>query len=129
MKGKILLVEDNEFQRQLYREELEQEGYDVEIALDGDNALAKVEACKPDLIVLDIELPNRDGIETMRKLLEDHPSLPIILNSAYAHYKSNFISWGAQAYVIKTSDTTDLLREVARVMETNGSGDAAPKSE
>lgn len=118
MKGKILLVEDNELQRQLYREELEQEGYQVEIAVDGDNALAKVEMLQPDLIVLDIELPNRDGIETMRKLLDDHPNLPVILNSAYAHYKSNFISWGAQAYLIKSSDTGQLVKEVNRVMAT-----------
>ncbi len=116
MNGKILLVEDNELQRQLYREELEQEGYDVEIALDGDNALAKVATHRPDLIVLDIELPNRDGIETMRKLLEDYPDLPIILNSAYAHYKSNFISWGARSYLIKSSDTSQLINEVNKVM-------------
>ena len=116
MKGRILLVEDNELQRMLYREELEQEGYDVDIALDGDNALAKVENEQPDLIVLDIELPNRDGIETMRKLLEDYPNLPVILNSAYAHYKSNFISWGAQAYLIKSSDTSQLVSEVNRLM-------------
>lgn len=119
MKGKILVVEDNELQRQLYREELEQEGYEVEVALDGDNALAKVAENKPDLIVLDIELPNRDGIETMRKLLEDHPDMPIILNSAYAHYKSNFISWGAQAYLIKTSDTSRLIEEINRVFQQN----------
>lgn len=116
MKGRILLVEDNELQRMLYREELEQEGYVVDIALDGDNALAKVENDQPDLIVLDIELPNRDGIETMRKLLEDYPDLPVILNSAYAHYKSNFISWGAQAYLIKSSDTSQLVSEVNRLM-------------
>lgn len=122
MKGKILLVEDNELQRQLYREELEQEGYEVEIALDGDNALAKVASRRPDLIVLDIELPNRDGIETMRKLLEDYPDMPIILNSAYAHYKSNFISWGAQAYLIKTSDTSQLIAEVNKVMEKTKKG-------
>ena len=117
MSGRILLVEDNELQRQLYREELEQEGYEVEIAVDGDNALAKVESHPPDLIVLDIELPNRDGIETMRQLLEDYPDMPIILNSAYAHYKSNFISWGAQAYLIKSSDTSQLIHEVNKVMK------------
>ena len=116
MKGTILLVEDNALQRQLYREELEREGYRVEIALDGDNALAKVDKCQPDLVVLDVMLPNRDGIETMKQLLGDYPDLPIILNSAYAHYKSNFISWGAQAYLIKSSDTSELLTEVNRVM-------------
>jgi len=115
-KGKILLVEDNDHQRMLYREELEQQGYDVDIALDGDNALAKVESQPPDLVILDIELPNRDGIETMRKLLNDYPNLPIILNSAYAHYKSNFISWGAQAYLIKSSDLSQLVEEVNKAL-------------
>ncbi len=126
MKGKILLVEDNEKQRMLYREELESEGYEVDIALDGDNALAKVEMSRPDLVVLDIELPNRDGIETMRKLLDDYPDLPVILNSAYAHYKSNFISWGAQAYLIKTSDTSQLIAEVNKVMGKKQGGHPAP---
>lgn len=126
MKGKILLVEDNEKQRMLYREELESEGYEVDIALDGDNALAKVEMSRPDLVVLDIELPNRDGIETMRKLLDDYPELPVILNSAYAHYKSNFISWGAQAYLIKSSDTSQLISEVNKVMEKKQGGASAP---
>lgn len=125
MKGKILLVEDNEKQRMLYREELESEGYEVDIALDGDNALAKVEMSRPDLVVLDIELPNRDGIETMRKLLDDYPDLPVILNSAYAHYKSNFISWGAQAYLIKTSDTSQLIAEVNKVMGKKQGGHPA----
>jgi len=125
MKGKILLVEDNEKQRMLYREELESEGYEVDIALDGDNALAKVEMSRPDLVVLDIELPNRDGIETMRKLLDDYPDLPVILNSAYAHYKSNFISWGAQAYLIKSSDTSQLIAEVNKVMEKKQGGSSA----
>jgi CheY-like chemotaxis protein len=124
MKGKILLVEDNEKQR-AYRE-LESEGYEVDIALDGDNALAKVEMSRPDLVVLDIELPNRDGIETMRKLLDDYPELPVILNSAYAHYKSNFISWGAQAYLIKSSDTSQLISEVNKVMEKKQGGASAP---
>jgi CheY-like chemotaxis protein len=128
MKGKILLVEDNEKQRLLYREELEQAGYVVDIALDGDNALIKVEKDRPDLIVLDIELPNRDGIETMKKLLEDFPDLPVILNSAYAHYKSNFISWGAQAYLIKSSDTSKLINEVDRVISEHNGG-KAPISE
>ncbi len=126
MKGKILLVEDNEKQRMLYREELESEGYEVDIALDGDNALAKVEMSRPDLVVLDIELPNRDGIETMRKLLDDYPDLPVILNSAYAHYKSNFISWGAQAYLIKSSDTSQLIAEVNKVMEKKQGSQPAP---
>ncbi len=125
MKGKILLVADNEKQRMLYREELESEGYEVDIALDGDNALAKVEMSRPDLVVLDIELPNRDGIETMRKLLDDYPDLPVILNSAYAHYKSNFISWGAQAYLIKSSDTSQLIAEVNKVMEKKQGGSSA----
>jgi CheY-like chemotaxis protein len=126
MKGKILLVEDNEKQRMLYREELESEGYEVDIALDGDNALAKVEMSRPDLVVLDIELPNRDGIETMRKLLDDYPELPVILNSAYAHYKSNFISWGAQAYLIKSSDTSQLIAEVNKVMQKKQGSQPAP---
>jgi len=118
LKRQILLVEDNQLQRQLYREELEHEGYQVAIAPDGDNALAKIRHQLPDLVIMDIEMPDRDGIETLRKLLEDNPELPVILNSAYAHYKSNFISWGARAYLIKSSDTSELISEVNRIMAT-----------
>jgi len=118
MKKKILLVEDNEFHRELFRDHLENEGYTVEIAPDGDNAVTKVKMDQPDLVVLDLEMPNRDGIETIRTLLEDFPGMRIVIHSAYSHYKTNFITWGAQAYIMKSSNPALLINEVNKIIGT-----------
>lgn len=115
---KILLVEDNPLQRTLYRDELQEQGYEVDIAVDGDNALGRIASSNPDLVIMDIRMPNRDGLETMRQLLMDCPKLPIILNTAYGHYKADFITWGAAAYIVKSSNTRPLIDEVNRVLKS-----------
>ena len=63
MKKKILIVEDEEHLRLLYEEELKEEGYDVALACNGKEALLRVDAEKPDLIILDIVMPVMDGTE------------------------------------------------------------------
>jgi DNA-binding response OmpR family regulator len=114
---KILLVEDDENQRTLYRDELIQQGYEVDVAVDGDNALGRMESSQPDLLIMDICMPNRDGIETLRQMLLERPELPVIFNTAYGQYKSNFLTWAAAAYVVKSGDIQPLLDEVKRVIE------------
>ncbi|MCP5002359.1 MAG: response regulator, partial [Planctomycetes bacterium] len=64
----ILLVEDDKNQRILYSQELQLEGYDLVTAVDGKDALEKVHEQPPDLIVMDINMPRMDGIETMGKI-------------------------------------------------------------
>ena len=114
----ILIVEDDPNQLLLYTEMLKGEGYDVLGAKDGREALGVVEQVRPDLVVMDISMPGMDGIEAMSRMLAQDHKLPIILNSAYATYKENFRAWSADAYVVKSSDLTELRNTVKRVLES-----------
>jgi CheY-like chemotaxis protein len=113
----ILVVDDEKHICELYKSELEDEGYRVTVAHSGNDALASVEKDQPDLIVLDIQMPGMDGIETLEKLIGKDKGIPIILNTAYSHYKEDFTTWGADAYVVKSSDTSKLKSEIKRLLK------------
>jgi len=105
---RILVVDDEENIRVLYREELEEEGYTVDVAANGQEALNKLDTFNPDLITLDIKMPEMDGVETLRRIRGIQRDLPVILCSAYGEYKQDLTTWASDAYVIKTSDLTEL---------------------
>ena len=112
----ILVVEDDKNQRLLYEQELKLEGYDVVTASDGKDALGKIQEQLPDLIIMDINMPKMDGIETMGKILGKNREIPVIINTAYSNYKDNFMSWAADAYIVKSSDLSELKNTVKEVL-------------
>ncbi len=116
--AKILVVEDDPNQCLLYRDGLAAEGYDVVAAADGREALRLVEESRPDLVVMDISMPGMDGIEAMSRMLSKNHKLPVILNTAYATYKDNFRAWSADAYVVKSSDMSELKGAIKRVLDS-----------
>ena len=116
----VLLVEDDPNQLLLYSEMLKGEGYEVVGAKDGREALRSVEESRPDLVVMDISMPGMDGIEAMSRMLSRDHKLPVILNSAYATYKDNFRAWSADAYVVKSSDLTELKDAIQSVLAKHG---------
>lgn len=109
---RILVVDDERHICQLYKADLEDEGYAVEVTHSGKDALAVVESNPPDLIVLDIQMPGMDGVEILEKLIGRDKGIPVILNTAYSHYKDDYTTWGADRYVVKSSDTSELIREI-----------------
>lgn len=113
----VLIVEDDTNQRALYEEELADEGYAILSAPDGREALRICDSQRPDLIVLDINMPGLDGLETLNQLLERAHGVPVIINSAYASYKESFTSWSADAYIVKSSDLTELKTTVRSLLE------------
>lgn len=113
---RILVVDDEKHICQLYKSELEDEGYSVTVAYSGSDALNEVDRDPPDLIVLDIQMPGMDGVETLEKILGRDKGIPVILNTAYSHYKEDFTTWGADAYVVKSSDTSKLKMEITRLL-------------
>lgn len=113
---RILVVDDEKNICELYRSELEDEGYSVTLACSGAEALRAVEKDTPDLIVLDIQMPGMDGVETLEKLMGRDKGIPIILNTAYSHYRDDYTTWGADAYVVKSSDTSRLKEEIGRLL-------------
>jgi DNA-binding response OmpR family regulator len=113
---KILVVDDEESIRELYRAELADEGYDVDLAADGRQALRRLDAFKPDLVTLDIKMPGIDGIETLKRIREKNPTIPVILVSAFGEFKQDFNTWASDAYIVKSHDTTELKETVRKLM-------------
>jgi DNA-binding response OmpR family regulator len=118
----ILVVDDEPHIGELYRSELEDEGYAVTVATSGQEAFVVIDENPPDLIVLDIQMPGMDGIEMLEKLVGSDKGIPIILNTAYSHYKDDFTTWGADAYVTKSSDMSKLKAEIKRLLGDETSG-------
>ena len=108
----LLIVEDEANQRTLYKAELSEEGYQVVLACNGKEALEEMEKALPDLIVLDIRMPVMDGMEALGKIIDKKKNIPVILHSAYASYKDDFMSWAADDYVVKSSNLAELKKKI-----------------
>lgn len=109
---KLLVVEDNENLRELYKEELTEEGYSVSVVDNGHAALDLLDVYHPDLVVLDISMPEMDGVQTMHEILHKHRVIPIILNTAFPQYRDAYATWPANAYVVKSGDLTELKAKI-----------------
>ena len=113
---RVLVIDDEENIRLLYKEELADEGYEVSVAASAQEALAKIEAERPDLITLDIRMPGVDGIEFLKLLRERDRDLPVIIVTAYGEYKQDFSVWASDAYVVKSADLDELKAVVRKVL-------------
>ena len=116
MRKKILVVDDEEGLRLLYKEELEDEGAEGSLAASGMEALEKLEKGSVDLVLLDIKMPGMDGVEVLRRVKEKWKDLPVILCTAYPHYKHDFGTWASDAYVVKSSDLTELKQTIKEIL-------------
>ena len=116
---KILIVEDDSFLSEMYATKLQQAGYQAEVADDGEKALNQAKANRPDLILLDIVLPKKDGYEVLRKIKEDDQlkSTPVILltNLGQKTEVEKGLELGADAYIIKAHYTPAAV--VAKIKE------------
>lgn len=115
-KKRILLVDDEEGIRLLYREEFEEEGYDVATASNGEEALERFNQESPDLVILDINMPGMNGIEVLRRMKEINPELPVILSSAYQEYKQDLGTWASEDYIVKSANMDELKNAVRKYL-------------
>jgi len=113
---KILVVDDEESIRELYRAELTDEGYDVDLAADGNQALRRLDTYRPDLVTLDVKMPGIDGIETLRRIREKDTKIPVILVTAFGEFKQDFNTWASDAYIVKSHDPTELKETVRKLL-------------
>ncbi|MFZ5432627.1 MAG: response regulator [Calditrichota bacterium] len=116
MKRRLLVADDEKNLRELYRIELEEEGYEVDVVANANEVLEKLDTATYDLIVLDIRMPGMSGIDLLQKIMARDKRQPVILNTAYPSYRDNFMTWPAEAYVVKSADTTELKQAIKRVL-------------
>ena len=115
--ARILVVEDLEDIRMFLKKELEGEGYNVIAARDGYSALDILRSDGVDLITLDMDLPGIDGLEVINTLRHEKDETPIVIYTGYNSYKNNFKTWGADAYLMKSLDTSELKETVSKLLE------------
>jgi two-component system, sensor histidine kinase and response regulator len=117
---RILVVDDNENNRVLLQEILEQRGYQVEVSCDGLDALRAIAHTQPDLVLLDVNMPGMDGFEVCRRLRAagESAALPIILVTALSDREQRLegIAAGANDYLTKPIDRADLLLRVRNAL-------------
>lgn len=113
---KILVVDDDNNIIRYYREELEDEGHEVIIADTGKKALERFEKENPDIVTLDVLMPDIDGISLLRQMKEQRPKIPIIMSTAY-DYRDDFAVWASEAYIVKSSDLTELKGTIKKFAE------------
>lgn len=122
-KKRILIVEDEQLLNEAYQTILTREGYDVDSAFDGKEALEKVKDADPDLILLDLRMPRVDGLDFLReyKPSTEHPNVKIIVFSnldEQSEIESAF-ELGAQKYIMKAWATPKELVRIAADMLAN----------
>jgi len=118
MADKVLIIEDDEFLRELILRKVESEGFNVSIACNGEEGLKKIREEKPQLVLLDLILPNMDGFEVLTKVKEDEElsSIPVVIPSNLGQKEDieKALKIGAADYLIKAHFTPSKIIEKIR---------------
>ncbi|MEH6474985.1 MAG: response regulator [Sneathiella sp.] len=121
LKKKVLIVEDNELNMKLFRDLLEAHGYDTLQTKDGMEALSLAREHKPDLILMDIQLPEVSGLEVTKWIKEDEnlKSIPVVAVTAFAMKgdEEKIREGGCEAYVAKPISVENFIRTVKEFLE------------
>lgn len=131
-KGHILIVEDEHSLNEAYQMILTKAGYEVETAFDGREALEKITAREPRLILLDLRMPRLDGIGFLRELdlIKNHPDVQVIIFSNYDMQKEIDEAYrlGAERYILKAwASPKELLQVVKDALYTPPKPKSKPK--
>jgi two-component system cell cycle response regulator DivK len=122
--ARILLVEDNEMNRDMLSRRLERRGYEVIVALDGEEGVARARAELPDLVLMDMSLPVIDGWEATRQLkaAPETATIPVIALTAHAMAgdRERALEVGCDDFDTKPIDLPRLLSKVEALLEAAG---------
>jgi len=115
----VLVVDDEENIRELLRESLEDEGYRVSVAKNGQEAVEKARALKPDTILMDVKMPVMSGMDAFLKIKESQPDLPVIFLTAFgsSDLAISAMKSGAYDYLTKPFDIDEVRIKVKRALE------------
>ncbi len=133
--SRILLIEDNADLAFGLRNNLEIEGYEVEVSGDGSAGLERARRSRPDLVILDLMLPKLDGLRVLKALRAEDLAMPVLILTARGEEtdKVRGLKLGADDYVTKPFGVLEILARVEALLRRNrpraGSGPAAPRLE
>jgi two-component system response regulator AtoC len=115
----VLVVDDDADIRALLKDLLAEEGYTVKLAASGEAALAEIEKRVPDLVMMDVKLPDQDGLAVLKQLRKAHGELEVIVMTAFGGSSTAIkaMEHGAYDYVTKPFEVDDLLATLRRVFE------------
>lgn len=121
MAKRVLLIEDDPFLSEIYVAKFSESGFEVLIAQDGALGLAKIKEQAPDVIVLDIVMPNMDGFEILRALKQDPKAkyIPVVILSNLGEQENvqKGLDLGAVAYIVKAHYTpTEVVARVTEIL-------------
>ena len=132
MAKKILAVDDEKHILRLVQINLEKAGYEVVTGSNGREALEKVRSEKPELVVMDVMMPEMDGFEALKQLKADPETanIPVIMLTAKAQDADVFHGWqsGADLYLTKPFNPMELLTFVKRIFDAKGEAETADKT-
>ena len=119
MKIKVLLVDDEKEFIQTLAERLEVRDFSVQTAFDGDEALLKINEQDFDVVVLDVLMPGKDGIETLREIKSITPLVNVIMLTGHATVETAIegMKAGAYDYLMKPTDTNDLVGKITKAYD------------
>lgn len=123
MPNKILIIEDDQVLSDVLHRKLIKENYEVYTAKDGEEGIKKVEEVKPDLILLDIIMPKKDGFEVMETLKSNNSKIPVVIisNSGQSVEISKALALGARDYLVKAEfDPEEVVLKVQKVLNVSG---------
>lgn len=114
---KILVAEDDKFIAHAYKNALKMEGFNVELASDGEEALAKAKTFKPDLMLLDLVMPVKNGFDTLRDLRKHNTKLPVIILSNLGQESDikQCEKFGISDYLIKSN--ISMKEVISKILE------------
>jgi DNA-binding NtrC family response regulator len=126
MSAHLMIVEDDGEMRDLLRKVLEKEGYCVSVAADGHEALVLIPQAAIDLVVTDMLMPDDGGLELLQIIRETHPSLPVIIITAFGDWGSysRALELGAAAFISKPLKMAELVGAIHTALAGRGAGQA-----
>lgn len=121
-KGRILIIDDEPDFAQLFKKRLEFNGYEVTTAVNGSEGLRKIKAERPDVVLLDILMPEKDGYTMLQEMKGDETisKTPVIVVTAKPYMQDLFAIEGIHDYLVKPVDDDDLLLRIKLALKRKG---------